>query len=160
MARQGLVLGLALLTSGCIQSGFPIDLGSLVQSHPTVADCTAQGRQLNTTTEQCELAPETTAAQKPRVREVRSPAPPASPAPSPNAGIAVEPGAAIDNTLKGETKLVNGLVRVVRARGYQCDAISAVKPYSTSNGFRLACDRSRNKYQIEPRNDGWSVSVN
>jgi hypothetical protein len=150
MRRQGLIVGLALLVSGCGGAGFSLE--SLVRPRPTAVDCAAQGRQLNATGEQCEVVAEAPPAPKPRAREARSPAPP------PNAGVAVEPGAVIDDALKGETKLVNGLVRVVRAHGYQCDAISALKPFSTSNGFRLACDRSRNKYQIAPRDDGWSVS--
>ena len=53
MGRQGLVVGLALLVSGCGGSGFSLE--SLVRLRPTAADCASQGRQLNATGEQCEV---------------------------------------------------------------------------------------------------------
>jgi hypothetical protein len=72
--------------------------------------------------------------------------------------ITVEPDAEIDDTLKGESKLVSGLIGLVRARGYQCGAVSAVKPSNAANGFDLACDHHRYKYAIEDSQGGWKIT--
>jgi hypothetical protein len=143
MGRCCCVLALLLACGGC--SDFP-------PGAETVQDCVAQGRQLDPDSKQC--ADATPQAAKPSAkRHVRTAAAFQS------HGIAVEHGAKIDAKLKGEAKLVGGLVSLVKARGYQCDTISAIKPLSSDNGFNLACNHFGQRYEIENRSGDWVVSA-
>jgi hypothetical protein len=140
MGRFCCVLALLLVCSGC--SDFP-------PSAETDQDCAAQGRQLDPDSKQCVAQ----AAKSPTKLHVRTAAAFQS------HGVAVERGAKIDAKLKGEVKLVGGLVSLVKARGYQCDTISAIKPFSTDDGFNLACNHFGQRYEIENRSGDWAVSV-
>ena len=51
------------------------------------------------------------------------------------------------------------LAHFVRASGYRCDSISAVRPLPTSNGFKLACNHSIYKYEIEDKGGSSIVTV-
>ena len=51
------------------------------------------------------------------------------------------------------------LAHFVRASGYRCDSISALRPLPTSNGFKLACNHSTYKYEIEDKGSGSIVTV-
>jgi hypothetical protein len=144
MGRYSCVAALLVLLSGC---------GSILPQLGSDTDCTGQGRQLDPVSKQCVVAP------TPQV--VRSPA-----KPQPRTvteiqsyGVAVERDAAIDETLRGEAKLVSGLVGLVRARGYQCDTISAIEPIRTSNGFKLTCNHFAHRYEIENKSGDWAVAI-
>jgi hypothetical protein len=152
MGRHCCVLALLLVCSGCasflpsLPPGFP-----LADADP---DCAAQGRQLDPTSKQCVDA--TSQAAKPAKPHART-APTATEFQS--HGVAVETDAKIDAKLKGEVKLVSGLVGLVRARGYQCDTVSSIEAFSTDNGFRLACNHSGYRYEIENRSGDWAVAI-
>jgi hypothetical protein len=145
MARFCCLAMLMLLVGACAQLGVP----DFLQSHPTAEDCTALGQQIDASTQRCVAVPPKTAARSPKPR-TRVAAQSAA-AEMDTVAEPVEPDAQIDAALKNERKLISGLVGLVRAHGYHCDTISAVKPFSESNGFKLACDRFSNKYDIKDR---------
>ncbi len=51
------------------------------------------------------------------------------------------------------------LAHFARASGYRCDSISALQPLSTSDGFKLECNRFTFKYEIQEKGGGWTVTV-
>jgi hypothetical protein len=115
------------------------------------ANC-AQGQQLDQNTGQCVARP-TPPKPQPRI---------ASRAPKSNessVGKLLEPEAALDDTLKDDTKLLSGLVGVIRANSYPCDTVSALRQFEASNGFRLACDGFRHRYDIEDKGGRWIVTA-
>ena len=52
--------------------------------------------------------------------------------------------------------LMSELAHFVRASGYRCDSISALRPLPPSRGFKLVCNRFNYKYAIENK-DGRSI---
>jgi hypothetical protein len=149
MKRRVFVALVALALGACAPMLQLPNIGTLNTANVTAADCSAKGQQLDPATAQCVTAPP-----KPRVRAQSAP-----PSPSTSALSAVEPGAEIDDSLKGETKLLSGLVGLVRAKGYRCNAVSGVKPFSGGNGFKLSCDRFGYTYNIERRDGSWAVAA-
>jgi len=148
MLRQGVVVACALALGACAQL-LHIDGVHIEGLGPTAEDCAAQNKQIDQASGQC--VAKTPA--KPRVRVAAR-----QPAPDPVSAI-LEPDAVLDDTLKDDTKLISGLVGLVRARSYPCEAISAVRPFETLNGFRLSCDHFRYKYAIEDKSGRWVISV-
>jgi hypothetical protein len=120
------------------------------ETRGTAVDCAAESRKLDI---QCVLIGpfQGVASAKPRSR--------AAPqlAPISIRGAPIEPHAIIDDSLKGETKLMTDMVMLLRSRGYRCDAVSSARPFSTSNGFRLTCDHARYRYEIEPNKGNWDI---
>jgi hypothetical protein len=153
MGRYCCVLALLLVCSGC--SSFLPGLPGLSFAG-TDADCAAQGsQQPDPASKPC--ADATQQAAKPPAKPRARTATTATEFQS--HGVAVEPDAKIDGKLKGEVKLVSGLVGLVRARGYQCDTVSSIEAYNTDNGFRLACNHSGYRYEIENRSGDWAVAI-
>jgi hypothetical protein len=144
-----------LLTGGCGQLGFSVP--DFIQPHSSAGACSVQGQQIDATTERCVAVPPKADSRSAKARVRR--ATQSVTAMADTLGEPVEPDADIDSTLKDETKLISGLVGLVRARGYRCDTISAVKTFSTSNGFKLACDRFSDKYDIKDRGGHLVISV-
>lgn len=144
-----------LLTGACGQSGYV--LPDFIQPHRSADECSARGQQIDASTERCVVAPPKAAARSAKARG--RVAPQSATAMADTLGEPVEPDADIDNALKDETKLISGLVGLVRAHGYRCDTISAVKPFGTSNGFKLACDRFNDKYDIKDRGGQMVITV-
>ena len=149
MARHYWVMVLMLFLGACTQL---LQQNGLVSS--TAEECATQGKQLDQATGEC-LAKASTA--KPRAHVAARPTA-SGPGVDPVNAI-MEPDATLDDTLKDDTKLISGLVGLVRANSYRCDAISAVKPFDKLNGFRLACDHFRYKYAIEDRGGRWMITV-
>jgi hypothetical protein len=75
------------------------------------------------------------------------------------ANVPIEPGAAIDNDLRGNAKLLNELVKFVRENDYRCDSISAVRPFLGSRGFSLVCNRFGDRFEIEDKGGHWIVNA-
>jgi hypothetical protein len=149
MKRRVLVAAASLALGACAQFSLVPNTEALNTPNVTAADCSAKGQQLDPATAQCVAPPV-----KPRIRARSAP-----PTPSTAALNAVEPGAEIDDSLRGETKLLSGLVGLVRANGYRCNAVSGVKPFSGGNGFKLSCDRFGYTYSIERRDGAWAVAA-
>jgi hypothetical protein len=153
MVRVCCVGMLMLLTGACGQSGVP----DFLQHHGSADECSAQGQQVDASKERCVAVPPKAAS-----RSAKAPARDATQSVTAMAdtlGEPVEPDADIDSTLKDETKLISGLVGLVRAHGYRCDTISAVKTFSTSKGFKLACDGFGDKYDIKDQGGQLVVTV-
>jgi hypothetical protein len=157
MERLCWVAVLTLSVSACGPLLHRDGAGNSTPPYPTAADCALQGRQLDLNTEQCGVAPPPKAARSSANARMRVAT--QSSTTEPNAGITIEPDAVIDDTLKDETKLISGLVGLVKRHGYQCNTISAVKPISTSNGFKLACDHLRYKFDIKDEGGRWIITV-
>jgi hypothetical protein len=155
MVRVCCVGMLLLLTGGCGQLSYSVP--DFIQPHRSADECSARGQQIDASTEQCVAAPPKAASQSAKAR-ARVAAQSVT-AMAETLAEPVEPDADIDRTLKDETKLISGLVGLVRAHGYRCDTISAVKTFSTSNGFKLACDRFSDKYDIRDRGGHLVVTV-
>jgi outer membrane murein-binding lipoprotein Lpp len=146
MKRRGCVVMGAVLLSGCAQLVQQTGIGGV-----STPDCPAQGKQLDPKTDQC--VPKASAA-KSRARVAAK----SSAAADPMHAL-LEPDADLDATVKDDTRLISGLVGVVRANSYPCDAVSAVRPFENSNGFRLACDNFRYKYNIESKDGRWIITT-
>lgn len=144
-----------LLTGACGQPGYGVQ--DFIQSHHSADACSARGQQIDPSTERCVAVPPK-AASRPAKIPVRVTIQSAT-AMADTLGEPVEPDADIDGALKHETKLISGLVGLVRARGYRCDTISAIKPFTVSNGFKLACDRFNDRYDIKDRGGQMVITV-
>ena len=157
MRRQIWVAG-ALLLSACAPPGYVFDGADFLHPHPSAALCASKNLQLDPVTKEC-VVPVPTLPPASPPRHVPSPLRNAAPAPKAEAKDApIEPGAEIRDDLKKNVKLLRELVRFVRENGHQCDAISAVQANTVSRRFKLACDRSRNTYEIESQESHWVVT--
>ena len=135
--------------------------------HPTQEFCVSRGLTLDVTKKQC-VTPAPPPQSPPQVAQV----PPAPPAPAPVAAVqptprehhrgallvAVEPDAEIYPELKQDFDLMDELAHFVRASGYRCDSISALRPLP-SHGFKMVCNRFTYKYVIEDNSGRWIVTA-
>jgi hypothetical protein len=144
-----------LLPGACGQLGYGVP--DFIQPRHSADECSARGQQIDPSTERCIAVPPK-AAWRPAKTRVRV-ATQSATVMADTLGEPVEPDADIDNALKHETKLISGLVGLVRAHGYRCDTISAIKPFSVSNGFKLACDRFSDRYDIKNRGGQMVITV-
>jgi hypothetical protein len=71
----------------------------------------------------------------------------------------LEPNAVVSEENRNNISLFNDLVRMVRASGYRCDSISSMRPFLTSRGFKLLCNRFDYVYEIEDKGGRWQVIV-
>jgi hypothetical protein len=113
----------------------------------TAADCAAESRKLDIASGKCVPI---------KPIKLRSRAAPQL-TPTSNRGAPIEAHAIIDDSLRGETKLMTDMIALLRSRGYHCDAISSARPFSTSNGFSLTCDHARYRYEIEANKGSWDI---
>lgn len=77
--------------------------------------------------------------------------------------VPIEPNAMISDTddfpratLLG---LVDPAVAMIRANGWRCDSISAVRPFMLSRGFTVVCNGFRYEYDISDRGGNWVVEL-
>jgi hypothetical protein len=73
--------------------------------------------------------------------------------------VPVEPGAIIYDTIKGNSELLNEMVKLVRLNDYKCSSISGAMPFIFSSGFKLVCNKYRYTYGIEDKGGHWVVTV-
>jgi hypothetical protein len=151
MARCILIPALAIGISACASHQDAVR-GS-TETRVTAADCAAENRKLDIASRRC-------VAIRPsqRVASIKPPSRAAPQlAPISIRAAPIEPRAIIDDSLKGETKLMTDMIALLRSRGYQCNAISSARPFSTSNGFSLTCDHARYRYEIEANKGNWDI---
>ena len=156
MRRQIWVAG-ALLLSACAPPGYVFDGADFLHPHPSAALCASKNLQLDPVTKECVVP----VPALPPVSSLRRVTPPRSAAQAAKAeakDAPIEPGAEIRDDIKKNVTLLRELVRFVRENGHQCDAISAVQANTVSRRFKLACDRSRNTYEIESQESHWVVT--
>jgi hypothetical protein len=125
-----------------------------METRLAVADCASEGLRRDPASGRC-----VSIAAKPRVTTLKPRAPGVDKPVTTASGVPIEPNASIDARLKDETKLMSGLVALLRSRGYPCGTLSSARPFSTSNGFKLACDRARYRYAIENDNGSWHIKT-
>ncbi len=70
--------------------------------------------------------------------------------------VAIEPNAVRRHT---DDSTINELVRVIRARGYKCDSVSAAIPWPVNPGYTVRCNQFNYTYQVEEKDGRWVVSV-
>jgi hypothetical protein len=120
--------------------------------------CASRGLTLDDTLKQC-VTP-TPPPQPPPQAVQAQPAPLAVPPHQPTAaGVPIEPDAEIYPEIKQDSDKMNELAHFVRASGYRCDSISALRPLPASHGFKLACNHSAYKYAIEDKAGRLIVTV-
>ena len=71
----------------------------------------------------------------------------------------IEADAVMSDDLKGNDRLLNALVDMVRESTYRCDSVSAARPFLISPGYKLVCNRFRYSYEIEDKGGHWIVTV-
>ena len=175
------VIPVALMLGACSLPGAS-DMPNLMHLQPTQEFCASQKLTLDSTTKQCVMTQELCASRgltldatlgqcvtpksspppPPQVVQVQPPpAPPARAQQHQRADplVQIEPDAAIYPELKQDVAQMDELAHFVRASGYRCDSISAVRPLPTSNGFKLACNHSIYKYEIEDKGGSSIVTV-
>ncbi len=54
---------------------------------------------------------------------------------------------------------LEGTVSMIRASGYRCDSVSAIRPLVMSPGFSVACNRHRYDYLVRDRGGSWIVEL-
>jgi hypothetical protein len=184
LVRLFLILA-ALTLTACALPGASGTNSFMSTMHPTQEFCASRGLTLDATTKQCvtpqptkppSSAPaEAVTGSLPQVAQVQSQsqpkpsapsAPPAAPAaptlpPPPEhqraaPAVPIEPDAVIYPELLQDFDLMSELAHFVRASGYRCDSISALRPLPPSRGFKLVCNRFSYKYAIENK-DGRSI---
>ena len=69
-----------------------------------------------------------------------------------------EKGAYIDARIKNKNKFILAAVSMIRARGYRCDSVSAIRGWFTKPGYTVVCNSSRYEYELEDRGGNWVVS--
>jgi hypothetical protein len=83
-------------------------------------------------------------------------------------GTPVETGAVIyrglissgeEMTITKTLEIADAAIRVVRANGYHCDSVSAVRPFFFSNGCNLTCNHFRDDYVLVDKGGRWQVTV-
>jgi hypothetical protein len=151
MARRILIPALAIGISACASHQDAVR-GS-TEARITATDCAAENRKLDRASGQCvPIRPIQTAASIKPAPHAATQLPPIS-----IRGAPIEPSAIIDDSLKGETKLMTDMIALLHSRGYRCSAISSAKPFRTSNGFSLTCDHARYRYEIEANRGNWDI---
>jgi len=77
--------------------------------------------------------------------------------------VTIEQGAMITGTSDvPRAKLLevaDPAVGMIRASGYRCDSISAMRPFVFSVGFTVVCNGFRYEYDIEDRGGNWTVEL-
>jgi hypothetical protein len=67
--------------------------------------------------------------------------------------------AIIHHELKQDFARMDELAHLVRESGYRSDSISALRPLPTSDGFKLVCNHSTYKYEIENKESRSTITV-
>lgn len=70
--------------------------------------------------------------------------------------VPIEPNAVRRHT---DDSTINELVRVIRARGYKCDSVSAAIPWPVNPGYTVRCNQFNYTYHVEDKGGRWVVSL-
>ena len=55
--------------------------------------------------------------------------------------------------------LIDPAVGMIRARGWRCDSISAIRPFMFSRGFTVTCNHFNYKYDLSDKGGNWVVEL-
>ena len=85
------------------------------------------------------------------------------PALAPAQQVPIEPDASIVGTKDVPKemllRLVDPAVGMIRARGWRCDSVSALRPFLFSRGFTVVCNGYRYEYDLRDRGGNWVVEL-
>lgn len=77
--------------------------------------------------------------------------------------VPIESDAIISNTSdfprSKMLSLVEPGVGMIRAMGWRCDSVSAIRPYLMSRGFTMVCNRFSYTYNFSDRGGNWVVEL-
>lgn len=77
--------------------------------------------------------------------------------------VPVESGAMISDTKEFPRhkmlSLIDPGVTMIRAYGYRCDSVSAMRPFVFSRGFTVVCNNYRYEYDLSDRGGNWVVEL-
>ncbi|MCE8523348.1 hypothetical protein KBY24_20090 [Ruegeria pomeroyi] len=77
--------------------------------------------------------------------------------------VPIEPGAIISDTKDfPRSKLLSLIdpgVNMIRAYGWRCDSISAIRPFVFSRGFTIVCNSFNYEYDISDKGGNWVVEL-
>lgn len=73
------------------------------------------------------------------------------------ADVPIEPDAVMSNNIS--TSLISPAVDMIRAYGWKCDSISALRPFLMSRGFTVVCNNFSYTYNLEDKGGNWVVSL-
>jgi len=77
--------------------------------------------------------------------------------------VPVEQGAIISDTgdfpKSKMLSLIDPSVGMIRASGYRCDSISAMRPFVFSRGFTVVCNNFNYEYDISDKGGNWVVEL-
>ena len=77
--------------------------------------------------------------------------------------VPIEPDAIISDTDSFPKhkllRLVDPAVNMIRAYGWRCDSISALRPFLFSRGFTIVCNNYRYEYELKDRGGQWMVEL-
>lgn len=72
----------------------------------------------------------------------------------------IEDGAMIsDGNGVNMRNLISPAVGMIRAMGWRCDSISAMRPYLMSRGFTVVCNNFNYTYNISDKGGNWVVEL-
>lgn len=55
--------------------------------------------------------------------------------------------------------LIDPAVTMIRAYGWKCDSISAIRPFIFSRGFTVVCNRFNYTYDLSDKGGNWVVEL-
>lgn len=77
--------------------------------------------------------------------------------------VPIEDGAMISDTADfSRAKLISLTgpgAGMIRARGWRCDSVSAIRPFVFSTGFTMICNGFRYEYDFTDRGGNWVVEL-
>lgn len=76
--------------------------------------------------------------------------------------VRLEPDAIVDPKLKEAANLqavLDAAAAMIRARGWRCDSISAIRRFFVSRGLDVKCNRYAYHYEIEDKGGRWVVTL-
>jgi len=84
-------------------------------------------------------------------------------APANAQSVPIESGATISDTSEfPRAKMISlttpGAV-MIRAMGWRCDSISAIRPYLLSRGFTMTCNQYNYTYEFQDKGGNWVVNL-
>lgn len=83
--------------------------------------------------------------------------------PAMSQSVPIEPDAIISDTSDFPRStlmsLVDPGVGMIRAMGWRCDSLSAIRPYLMSRGFTMTCNNFNYTYNFEDRGGNWVVEL-
>lgn len=73
--------------------------------------------------------------------------------------VEIEADAMISQNRPNMQGVIDPGLALLRARGWRCDSVSAVRPYLASDGYTIICNGFNYTYNFSHADGNWSVEV-